>query len=66
MLKEEADGEADGWRLAKTTDVGEVWKKSESDTPIQVVKVIHLEIRAIDAVWDSFVGVFEVSWDTLG
>ena len=43
VLKEEASGEADGWRFVKTSGVGEVWKKSVSDSPVHLVKVIHLK-----------------------
>ena len=43
VLKEEAAGEADGWKFVKTADVGEVWKKSVPDSPVQLVKVLPLE-----------------------
>ena len=61
VLAEEAAGEADGWKIVKTSDIGEVWKKSVSDSPVHLVKVLPLENRVSNVIEDLFVGIFEVT-----
>ena len=37
--EEKNNSETEGWRLVKNTDLAEVWKKSEDDTPVNLIKV---------------------------